>query len=137
MVRSAAIAKEIAVRIINKIGVLADVSGILSECGINIEAVNGYAVKNIATIMILTNDNLRAVEALKKAGYTDSKEKEVVIIELENKIGSLKDITAKLAEEEIDISHIYATVCSGGCPAKIVLSTNNNEKTLAIFKGCH
>lgn len=134
MIRTATIGKEIVVRIINKIGVLADVAGILSDASINIEGVNGYVVKDIATIMILTNDNLRAVEALKKAGYTDCKEKEIVIIELENKIGSLKNITVKLAEAGIDINHIYATSCSNGCPAKIALSTNNNEKAITVFK---
>jgi len=134
MIKSATIGKEIVVRIINKIGVLADVAGILSDASINIEGVNGYVVKDIATIRILSNDNLRAVEVLKKAGYTDCKEKEAVIIEMENKIGNLKNITAKLAEAGIDINHIYATSCSNACPAKIVLSTNNDEKAIAVFK---
>jgi hypothetical protein len=134
MIKSAVMGKEIVVRVINKIGVLSDMSTTLSDHGINIQAVNGYAVENIATIRFFTEDNVRAIEALKKSGYTDTKEKEVVVLELENKIGSLKNITSRLAKEGIDIIHIYGIACSGGCPAKIVFSTSNNEKALVVFK---
>ena len=45
-----------------------------------------------------------------------------------------KTITTKLAEEGIDIKYIYGTTCPGDCPAKIVISTNNDEKALVSFK---
>ena len=133
MIKGAVLGKEIVVRVINKIGVLSDMATILSDCGINIHAVNGYAVENIATIRFFTEDNVRAIDALKKSGYTDTKEKEVVVLELENKIGSLKNITSRLAGDGIDIVHIYGTACSCGCPAKIVVSASNNEKALVVL----
>jgi hypothetical protein len=134
MIKNAALGKEIVVRVINKIGVLSEMSSILSDHGINIQAVNGYSLENIATVRFFTEDNVRAIEALKKSGYTDTKEKEVVVLELENKTGSLKNITSRLAKDGIDIIHIYGTACSGGCPAKIVLSTSDNEKALVVLK---
>jgi len=57
-----------------------------------------------------------------------------IVVRVINKIGSLKNITSRLAKEGIDIIHIYGTACSGGCPAKIVFSTSNNEKALVVFK---
>lgn len=134
MISQAQLAKEIVVTVVNKIGVLADMSKLLAESGVNIEAVAGYAVNKEAKIMLVTNDSLRAIGALKKSGYTSIKENEVVVIELEDKPGALKNITARLAAEGIDINQIYGTTCSGGCPAKLVISTTDNEKALVAFK---
>ncbi len=134
MIKTARLGKEIAVTVVNKIGVLADMSNLLAEQGINIEAVAGYAVDNTAKIMLVTADNLRATGALKKSGYKSIEENDVVIIDLENKPGALKVITAKLASENIDIKQVYGAVCASGCPAKMVLSTSDNGKALAAFK---
>lgn len=134
MLKSVELGKEIVVTVVNKIGVLADMSKLLAEHGINIEAVAGYAIENEAKIMLVTEDNLRTTDALRKAGYKSLRENEVVVISLENKPGALKFITAKLAAEGIDIKQIYGTACPSGCPAKIVLSTSDNEKTLVAFK---
>lgn len=134
MIKAVKIVKEIVVTVVNKIGVLADMSGLLANSKVNIEAVAGYAVGNDAKIMLVTDDNPRATDILKKSGYASIAENEVVIVELENKIGALKNITAKLAAQSLDIKQIYGTVCSGGCPAKIVLSTSDNVKAVIALK---
>lgn len=134
MLKKAELGKEIAVTVVNKIGILADMSKILADHGINITAVAGYSINNEATIMLVTDDNLRAVDALKKKKYTSIKENEIVIVELEDKPGALKNITAKLAAENIDIKYIYGTTCPGGCPARLVISTSDNEKAVVTFR---
>jgi hypothetical protein len=135
VIKSAKVGKEITVGILNKIGVLADITKILAEHGINIEGIAGYAKDNgkEAEIKLITEDNVRAADALKGSGYQSTKEKEVIIVELENKRGALKDVSAKLAQASIDIKYIYGTTCMGGCPAKIILSTSDNEKALVAF----
>jgi len=134
MLKNAHLGKEIVVTVVNKIGVLADMAKIMAEHGLNIEAVAGYATDSEAKIMLVTNDNLRASDALRKAGYKSLKEHEVVIVELENKAGALKQVTGTLASQGIDIKHIYGTTCPGGCPARIVISASDNEKALVAFK---
>ena len=133
MIKSAKLGKQIVLTVVNKIGVLADMSRLTADHGINIQAVAGYALNNEAKIMLVSDDNLRASDALKKAGYNSLKEEEVVIVDLEDKPGALKLITSDLAKEGIDIKQLYGTTCASGCPAKIVLSTNNNEKALVVF----
>ena len=135
MIKDARLGKEIMVTVTNKIGILADMSKILAQHGVNIVAVAGYAAENqTAKIILVAEDNLRAVDALKKAGYKSVSEREALIIELENKTGALECLTAKLASENIDIKQLYGTVCSAGCPAKIVISTSDNAKALVAFK---
>jgi hypothetical protein len=109
-------------------------SKLTSEHGLNIEAVAGYSADKEAKIMLLTDDNLRAMDALKKAGYKSIKEEEVIVMELENKAGALKYVTELLATKGIDIKYTYGTVCSANCPAKLIISTSDNEKALVALK---
>lgn len=134
MIRTASLGKEVVVIVTNRIGILADITKILADHGINVEAVAGYAIGNDAKVVLVTDDNLRATDALIKGGYKGARENPVVIVELENKPGALRNITTRLAAENIDIEYIYGTSCADKCPAKVVLSTSNNEKALLTFK---
>ncbi len=134
MLKAINLTKGIIVTVANKIGVLADMSKILADHGINIEAVKGYAENGKAKIMLITDDNLRSIDALKKSGYKSAVESEMIMLELENNPGALNNITAKLASEEIDIKFIYGTTCPSGCPARIILSTSDDEKALVALK---
>jgi len=133
MIKNAVLDKEIVITLKNKVGALAEISKLLADHGLNIEGVAGYATDGDAKIMLVVDDTLRAGDALKKKGYS-VKESEVVVVDLENKAGALKVVTAKLASEGIDIKYTYGTVCSGSCPARIVLATNNNEKAEVALK---
>lgn len=134
MLKNIQLSKELVVKVENKAGILADMTGVLAEDGINLVAIAGYAAESgKAQIMLVSNDNLRAGDALCKAGYKAIKENEVIMFELENKPGALKKITKKLASGGIDIKYIYGSTCSEGCPGKIILSTNDNKKTLALL----
>jgi len=134
MLKGVNLTKGIVVTVTNKIGALADMSKVLADHGINIEAVKGYADNEKAKIMLITDDNLRSIDALKKSGYKSAVESEMIMLELENNPGALKNITAKLASEEIDIKFIYGTTCPSGCPARIILSTSDNQKALVALK---
>jgi len=134
MIKSANLGKELVVTAPNKIGILANISKILADHGINIEGVAGYAANNEAKIMIVVDDTLRGREALEKNGYKTIKENEVIVVELENKPGALKGITAKMVAEKIDIRYAYGSACPEGCPARLILSTSDNERALVAFK---
>jgi hypothetical protein len=134
MIRNASLGKEVVVTTANKVGVLADMSRILADHGINIEGVAGYEAAGEAKLMFVVVDTVRAMEALAKGGYTKSKENEVLVIDLENKAGALKGVTAKLAADKIDIIYIYGTTCAEGSPARIIIATNSNEKALVALK---
>jgi len=126
--------KELVVSEKNRIGILADMAKKLADAGVNIEGVAGYAVKDEAQIMLVAEDTLRAKEILAKSGYKSVKENEVVVVELENKPGALKGVTSKLASAKIDIKYVYGTACPVGCPARLILSTTDNEKTVVLLK---
>jgi len=135
MIKEVKLGKEIVVSVVNKIGVLADISKIVTEQGVNIAAVAGYAEKDdTAKIMLVTGNNSGIISALKGARYSSIEEKEVLVVELENKAGALKAITEKLAAGGVDITQIYGTTGEGSGPAKVILSTSDNKKALGSLQ---
>ena len=127
--------KEIEVTVSNKIGVLAEISTVTAELGVNIEAVGGYiAGDNNAVIRVVTLDNPRVIKLLSTKGYTNIQENEIILVELENKPGTLRDLTSMLAQESIDIKYVYGATCPAGCPAQLVLATSDNKKAIAVLK---
>lgn len=135
MLKEVSLGKELVVSLPNKVGILANISKILADHGINIEGVAGYAQGQDAKIMIVAEDTLRAKEALEKSGYKAIKENEVLVLDLENKPGALKVVTARLAKDGIDIRYTYGTACPSGCPARLIVATSANEKALVSLKG--
>jgi hypothetical protein len=134
MIKGVSLGEEIVITTENKVGLLADISRIMSESGINIEAVVGYEYDKKARILLVTSANLLMMDALKKRGYDSVKETEVVEVDLENKPGAVKVVTTELANAGIDIHYIYVTSCTMGCSSKMVLETSDNEKTIALLQ---
>lgn len=135
MIKNAEMGKELVLTVPNKMGTMTTVSKVLADHGINVEGIAGYATGNEARIMIVADDVLRAGEALEKAGFKAVEAKEVVVVELENKPGALKSLSARISDAKIDIKYIYGSTCSGGCASTVIVSTSDNEKALVIFKG--
>ena len=127
--------KEIEVAVMNEVGALAKITSFLVNHGINIEAVAGYAtpIGEEAGVMFITDNNSAAMQVLKKHGYKDIGEHAVLVVELENRPGALKNISEILAQNGINTTYLYATACSGGCPTKVIVSTSNNRKAFAVL----
>ena len=66
MIRSVVLGEEIVITTINKVGLLADISVMLANEGINVEAAVGYEIGRMAKLMVVTNANLKIVDQLKK-----------------------------------------------------------------------
>lgn len=135
MIKKLSRGKEILVGVLNEVGVLTKITSFLVNHGINIEAITGKATEmgENAGLMFITDNNLAAIGALIEHGYRNIRENDVMIVELENQPGSLKNISERLAQNGINIMYLYGTTCMGGCPAKIVISTSNNEKAFELL----
>ena len=136
MIKSLSIGHEVSVVVINEVGALAKVTSFFVNHGINVDAVAGYSnhVGDQAGLMFITDDNVSAINELINNGYDDVRENEVIIVELENTPGALKNISERLTQNDINIAYIYCTTCTQGCPAKIILSTSDNESAFELLK---
>lgn len=133
MIQNVKIGNEIVVTAANKVGILADVSSLIAEEGKSITAITAAVISGAATLQMLTDDNSSVKDILKAKNY-DVSEREVVVVELENKPGALKLVTKKLAEENINLSYLYGSTSKGEGPATIIFSSSDNEKIVATLK---
>ncbi len=133
MINSVSIGEEIVIATKNKVGLLADISIIMANHGINIEAVLGYEVGRTAKILLITQANLPIITILRKKKYRFIRETEVVVVDLKNHPGALKLVTTELKNNKIDIKYIYVTSCSCGGSSRMILQTGNNEKVMSLL----
>lgn len=125
--------KQILITVDNRVGTLAEVSGVVSSSGINLIAVCAYAVDNKGVIMFVSEDNNQAKKLLKAQGY-DVREEEIILLTVANKPGSLQDITQRIADAGIDLTLIYGSVEQKGKTSRIVLVSEDNSGVLAVLK---
>lgn len=134
MIKSVALGEELAISANNRVGLLADISRMLADRGVNIESALGYESGKTAKLMIVTSANLSIVNELKKKKYKSVKESEVIIVGLDNKPGALKVVTTELKNAKIDIKYLYVTSSSSpGEGSRMVVQTSDNEEAMAIL----
>ena len=125
--------KELWVTTSNEIGTLAKVCAPISEARVNIWGVCAWGEKDRGYFRLFTDDNQKALTALKTAGFT-AEEREAVTTELENKPGTCFHAVQKLAQAGVNINYWYYTACGNCTTGKIVFSTNNNQKALEVLR---
>jgi hypothetical protein len=129
----AALDKQLIITVDNKVGTLAEVSGVVSSSGINLVAVCAYAVDNKGVIMFVSEDNAKAKKLLKEKKY-EVREEGVILLNLDNKPGALQSITKRIAEAGIDLTLIYGSVEQKGHTSRVVLISEDNEAVFALIK---
>src|SRR6185295_17215345 len=92
----------------NKVGSLAEIAGAIASSGINLIAICAYAADNKGVIMFVSDNNDTAKKILKNKKY-DIREEDVIMVSVDNRPGTLKAITQKIAELEIDLNLLYGS----------------------------
>jgi len=128
---TARIAKEIVVRVPNRIGTLAQISKLVADKGFDLSAVCAFVEGKDAVIRLITEDNLRVSDALVENGFSLA-EKEVVVVEVPHRPGMLRRVTEDMARADVDLVHMYATAV--GDRSLLVFSSSNNERALVALR---
>ena len=89
----------------DKIGLLADISYVLSKSKINIESVAVDVVAGKAIINLMLSDADKGKNALVKSGY-EIEEANTVVIKLKDEPGQLNHITGMLSKGGINIQNL-------------------------------
>ncbi len=115
----------------NKVGQLDTLTSLLKEKNINLRGINAYVADSKASFRMITSDNVKAKEVLKKIGSLTAKE--VIIVDIPDEVGQLNLIAKKLKDANIDLTHIYGTTSKPHESAIIVFASNDNNKALAVI----
>lgn len=126
--------REIVVEVVNKIGVLTDLSKVVSEKGVNILAILGEVDGVNAVVRFVTDDNLRAVDVLRAHRYVP-READVVLVDIPHKPGMLRAITEKLGQAGLDLVRLYATGPTREQHCLVVLSSTDNQRAVVVLNG--
>ncbi len=134
MLRNAYLQKQLVIETEDRVGLLAEISRLLSDMGINILVLVLQVENSSATFHLITNSQLYARDSLRDAGF-QVEEREVVVLELPNRPGELCQITAALARKEIEIMELYTTVAEGSSQEMVVLTCSHNSKAVLMLRG--
>lgn len=104
-----------------RVGLLADVTEALNAAGVNIIAIGAYDKGDNGEFLMITSNNKLAYEALAKLdGEMDMQS--VIVAEVANEPGELAAIARVLADNDINVSQVFATSIDGAEKVMIVLT---------------
>jgi hypothetical protein len=109
-------------------GTLAEMGEALGNAGINIDGVCGQPCEGKGVIHIIVDDAAGARQALESSGIEVTDEREVLLLEVENRPGSLGETARKLADAGVNIEIVY--VASNN---RLVVSVDNLEGARAVL----
>ena len=98
---------DLVIEIENTPGALAEVSGAISDAGVNIAAATCFGSGQRAELHILVPHAEAAKHALALSHLAVTREREVVVVEVEDRPGVLADLTRKIALAGVNLDLVY------------------------------
>ena len=124
--------KQIAVFLENREGRVSQCCKALKEAGVNLCSMSIADTKEFGILRLITDDNDKALAALKSAGFLSSIV-ELVGIEVPDKSGALADLLIELYEGGVNIEYMYSFAGANG-HAQIGFKTGSPEKAIALLE---
>ena len=125
------IIKQLSIFLENRTGRINEVTKILAENGINMQAFSMAETADFGLLRLIVPDVEKAVEVLHAASFavmlTD-----VLCINCQNVPGALSAVLEKLASNDIFIEYMYAF--SDGDSANVIIRPNNVEAAVKVLK---
>ncbi len=121
-------AKDLTVFLEDRPGTLAAMGKALGKAGINIDGLCGFPCEGRGVGHILVEDAEGARRALEAIGLEVSDERDVMVLDVENRSGSLGEIAQKIADSGANIDLIYVASNS-----RLVIGADDLEKAQATL----
>jgi hypothetical protein len=98
---------DLVIDIENTPGALAEVTAAISDAGVNIAAATCVGTGKTAELHVLVPHAEAAKHALAISHLAVSREREVVVVEVEDRPGVLADLTRKIAEAGVNLDLVF------------------------------
>lgn len=121
-------ATDLTVALPNEPGALARLGEATGGAGINIEGMCGDARQG-ELVHILVDDAAATRSALAEAGIVVREAREALVVEVEDRPGTLAEVARKLTDAGVNVDLTYATF--GGC--NVVLGVDDVERARAAL----
>jgi hypothetical protein len=118
--------KDLTVILEDRPGTLADMGEALGVAGINIEGLCGFPCEGKGTLHILVDDAAAARRALKEVGLEVRGERQVLVLEIEDRPGALGELSRRIANAGVNIDLLYLAANS-----RLVIGADDLDKARA------
>ena len=125
--------KQLSVFVENVAGSLMKVTQELVNDKINIRAISSFDTPEFGILRLIVDKPEEAVQCLKEKGFF-VQTKDVIVVEIEDRMGSLNRMLGVLAEGNISISYIYSFVIRDDNAPVMVFQTEYLEEAVQILK---
>ena len=116
--------KDLTITLEDRPGRLAELGEATGKAGINIEGMCATSGGGRAEVHVLVDDAAAAREALGSAGIEVEAESDVLVIDVEDRPGTMGEVARKVAEAGVNIGLVYVTF--GG--VKLVLGVDDLDR---------
>ena len=127
------IVKQLALFLENKPGTLSKVCEALAAAKINIHAISVSDAVDHAVVRMVVDDSQGALHLLGERGVLVV-ERDVLMLEGQNRPGELADIAAKLARNKVNIEYAYSATPANAMTGAMILRVDNPKKAAVILK---
>jgi hypothetical protein len=113
-------------------GQLARLGEATGGAGVNIQGMCAFTGEGRGIINVLVPDEAldRAREALSEAGMGLADEREVLVVDIEDRPGTLGELARELGDANVNIELLYTTFGDG---ARVVIATDDMESARAAL----
>jgi hypothetical protein len=122
--------KDLTVVLQDRPGELARLGQATGEAGVNLQGMCAFTGEGRGIIHILVNDAKAAAarRALEEAGMEVADEREVLVVDIEDRPGTLGELARSFAEASVNIELIYTTF-----GVKLVIATDDIDSARAAL----
>jgi len=121
--------KDLTVILEDRPGRLADLGNTTGKAGINIEGVSGSTAEGQGTIHILVEDVAATRTALSEAGIEVSGERDMLVVDVEDRPGSMGEVARRIGDAGVNIELVYTTFGA----VRLVLGVDDLDKARAAL----
>jgi hypothetical protein len=119
-------ATDLTITLANRAGALAALGEALGAAGINIDGVCGAAADGQGAIHLLVQDGAAARSALEGAGITVDADRDVLVLDVEDRPGSLGAVARRIGDAGVNIDLVYLAAGT-----KLVIGADDLAKAAA------
>ncbi len=120
-------AKDLTVILEDRLGTIADMGEALGKAGINIEGCCGFPSEGKGVMHILVEDVAAARRELQQAGLEVRGERQVLVLEVEDRPGVIGDVTRRIAKAGVNVDLIYLATNT-----RLVIGADDLDKARAV-----
>jgi hypothetical protein len=98
---------DITLELENRPGTLAELGEAAGQKGINIEGLCGFPCEGVGVIHVLVDDATEARNAFDGAGIAVTDERQVLVVDIEDRPGAMGALTRRLANAGVNVDLLY------------------------------